>query len=69
MATLEITKPNSFVAYEQLGGGWEVYDEWNVTDLPILYAKELAEVVSFARDHQAELTVLTNEWAESWLLS
>ena len=33
------------------------------------YAKELKEVVSFARDHKAELTVLTNEWAENWLLS
>jgi hypothetical protein len=52
-----------------MDGGWEVYDEWNVTDLPILFAKELKEVVSFARDHKAELTVLTNEWAENWLLS
>ena len=69
MATLTETKPNSFVAYEQLDTSWEVYDQWKITDLPILYAKDIKEVVSFAKHHKAELTVLTTEWAEVWLLS
>ena len=69
MNTLAVSKPNSFVCYEQLDGTWEVYDEWNITDLPILYAKDINEIVSFAKHHRAELTILTTEWAEVWLLS